>query len=442
MDLETGLQEVSVVGAAGKMGRGIALLLAQEMASLNVQKEVSNCRLHLIDSNEKGLQDLRHYLKNNLKKFAEKKIIKLRSDFESNSKLVSNEQIVNAFVERAMDMLRFEAQNENMQNSGLIFEAIIEDENAKIQLLKNLKDKCRKEAFFLTNTSSIPISYLAKQSGLEGRIVGFHFYNPPAVQKLVELVAPQGLLPNLRTLSEKLVQVMEKRAVLSNDIAGFIGNGHFIREIHYACEKVQEWSREMKLEEAIVCMDALTKDYLLRPMGIFQLIDYVGIDVCDHIAKIMQEHLQEPLQNNLLQQMIGTGFIGGENYDGSQKKGFFSYEGTQKKEIYSFGQRKYEPMDKFAIQNEIKPKLTWKALQKDPHKREKIKAYLQTLCAGNAWMEQAAQAYLNKSNEIAEKLVKQGVAKTKEDVSEVLKLGFFHLYGVDEIPHLSLKDHS
>lgn len=438
MDFESKLQEVSVIGAAGKMGRGIALLLAQEMSLLNMRKGVLSHQLHLIDSSENGLQDLRHFLKTNLKRFAEKKIIQIRSDFSSDPNLVSNEQMINAFVEKTMDMMRFSSHDETTRNSHLIFEAIVEDETTKSQLYKRLKNLAQNDTYFFTNTSSIPISFLTAQAGLEGKMVGFHFYNPPAVQKLVELIFPQGTPPTLRTFSLLLVKRLQKQAIESHDVAGFIGNGHFIREIHYACEKVMEWSSEMKLEIAIQKMDFLTRDVLLRPMGIFQLIDYVGIDVCLSIAGIMQKHLQEPLIHPLLEDMKKSGFIGGQNYDGSQKKGFFSYEGMQKKEGYSFENKQYMPLEKMNPTSS----LSWKLLQKDPYINEKIKAHLRSLYNGDTWLDQAAQAYLNKSNEIADQLVRQGVAKSKGDVSEVLKLGFFHLYGFDEIPKLSVKDHA
>jgi 3-hydroxyacyl-CoA dehydrogenase len=439
MDLDTRLQNVAVVGAAGKMGQGISLLLAQEMASLEarLRGKVGSYRLHLIDSQENGLVDLRHYLKQHLKKFAEKKIISLRADFKSNPALISNEQIVNAFVEGAMDMLCFETHLENVQQAQLIFEAISENEIAKVNLLRTLKDKNQVDGYVLTNTSSIPIAFLAEKSGLGERLIGFHFYNPPAVQKLVEVIATAKTAPPLLTVASELIQRLKKSAVSAKDIAGFIGNGHFIREMHYACSQVQAWSYTMELEEAIFLMDSLTQKMLLRPMGIFQLIDYVGIDICDQISKIMAEHFNEPLQSTLLQQMLSAGITGGQYSDGSQKKGFFGYEGNVKKEIYSLKEHQYRPISELegSYQTKIPPSsLSWKSLQNDPQKTAKIHQHFQEVFAQDSWGAKNAQVYLQHSREIAQLLVTQGVAHSLADVDKVLELGFFHLYGVSQLP--------
>jgi len=439
MDLDTKLRNVAVVGAAGKMGQGISLLLAQEMANLEARqlRKVGSYRLHLIDSSESGLAGLKKYLKEHLKKFAERKIISLRQYFKSNPALISNEQIVNAFVEGAMDMLSFKTNLENVQQSQLIFEAISENESAKVNLLRTLKERNQVNGWFLTNTSSIPIAFLAEKSGLEDRLIGFHFYNPPAIQQLVEVIATKKTAPALLSVASDLIQRLNKSAVHANDIAGFIGNGHFMREVYYACTQVQSWSYTMELEEAIFLMDSLTQKVLLRPMGIFQLIDYVGIDICDQISNIMQEHLKEPLQNSLLQQMLQAGIKGGQNLDGSQKNGFFAYEGNLQKEIYSLKEGRYRPLTELEANYQDKiPKfsLSWKSLQNDPQKKAKLHQHFQEVFSQDNWGAKNAQVYLQHSQEIAQLLVKQGVTSSLADVDKVLELGFFHLYGVSQLP--------
>ncbi|EFB40492.1 3-hydroxyacyl-CoA dehydrogenase family protein [Parachlamydia acanthamoebae] len=438
MHLEEKLQNVSVVGAVGKMGRGIALVLAQEMAMLKLKKN-QHYQLRLIDSNANGFVELRHYLKHHLKKFAESHIISLRDSYKDNTHLVSNHQIIDAFVDEALDLLSFETEVNKVQGSTLIFEAIFENEHAKIELLKRLKHKGEPETLFLTNTSSIPISYLAEKSGLEGKLIGFHFYNPPAVQKLVEIIIPSSVSVEDRTLAHTLIERLKKIGIPSHDVAGFIGNGHFIRELHFASQLIEEWSQEMPQIEAIYLLDTLTQAYLLRPMGIFQLVDYVGIDICHQIATIMEKHLKESLHVPLLKQMIGLGLKGGQGPDGTQKNGFFSYDGMQRKSIYAGKEKKYVNVQEISAKCAAKmggpfsEQLTWKSLQKDPKRHKKIVDYFYKLFLSETWGAEQAKRFLKHSQKIANGLVERGVANKIEDVTQVLELGFFHLYGVSDI---------
>src|SRR6185295_15214336 len=99
---------------------------------------------------------------------------------------------------------------------------------------------CPPDAYFLTNTSSIPISALSQSAELGGRLLGYHFYNPPAVQKLVEVITARNTEPALVELGNELGKLLEKTLVPSHDVAGFIGNGHFIREGLFALERFRE----------------------------------------------------------------------------------------------------------------------------------------------------------------------------------------------------------
>jgi len=89
-------------------------------------------------------------------------------------------------VDDTYALLNFTTDYNIAKDSHLIFEAIFENEEIKIKVLKDLKKICLPDALFLTNTSSIPISFLDIEAELGGRIVGYHFYNPPVIQKLVE----------------------------------------------------------------------------------------------------------------------------------------------------------------------------------------------------------------------------------------------------------------
>lgn len=441
MQLDQALTHVAVLGAAGKMGCGIALLLLQEMTRLKTQKNDEHpYTLNLIDLSEEALAHLRIYLREHILKYAEKNINLLRIYQKNNPHLVSNEEIIESFVNQALDIVNYEISLSGAKDASLIFEAIVEDVEVKTKVFRTIVEMGNKEGFFLTNTSSIPIQLLNEQANLNNRIVGFHFYNPPAVQKLLEIVIPPSTNSHLKKISEDLAIRLKKTMIYSNDIAGFIGNGHMIREIVFACQKVEELSKQYSLPEAIYIVNRVTQDWLIRPMGIFQLIDYVGIDVCDHICEVMSRYLNDStLKVPLLQMMLEKGVAGGQNPDGSQKNGFFMYAKHTLMGIYSLPAEKYISFtDAYWITSadrllgEIPAgHLSWKQIQKEKDSSRLLKKYFEHLSQQATLGSQLAQSFLQESRDIAQQLVKDGVANSIADVDIVLMNGFFHSYGTN-----------
>ena len=235
--------------------------------------------MHLIDTSDALFPELRSFLKKQVLRFAEKNINSLREYYAKVPSLVSNAEIIEAFVNHAMDLVLFDTDINNAKDCHIVFEAAVEDIPEKIKIFKKLKSICKPDTYFLTNTSSIPIHVLDEEAQLNHRIAGFHFYNPPHIQKLVEVILPKDSDQHLRALTQEIGKRLGKTLVFSKDVAGFIGNGHFLREISFACEKVNEIARTHPLTEAIFIVNKVTQEYLLRPMGIFQLLDYVGLDV-------------------------------------------------------------------------------------------------------------------------------------------------------------------
>ena len=442
--LNNTLKNVCVLGAAGKMGSGIALLLLQEMARKEAESTgfLGNHDYHLllIDVNSAGLDSLKPLLRAHLINYAEKNINLLRTYFASNQNLVSNKDMVDYFAIQAFDRVYFDIDIKRAAQADLIFEAIIEDVEIKCGVFKAISANSVKKPWFFSNTSSIPIHVLNEKAQLENRVIGFHFYNPPVVQKLVELIYTHSTDPLLVSFSKDLAQRMGKKIVISKDVAGFIGNGVFIREILFAVEKVRLLSRLYSLKEAIYIVNRVTQDFLIRPMGIFQLIDYVGIDVCQRICSVMSRYLPNELfQVPLIDEMIAEEILGGQNPDGSQKNGFFEYEGSIRKGIYDLNEKGYSSLSegnwREALDNELGPypagHASWKLMQKDPQRNEKLKNYFNHLQKGTHLGSELAKEFLINSHQIALNLVRQGVAERLEDVSTVLKEGFFHLYGPD-----------
>lgn len=442
MNLDEALTEVAVLGAAGKMGSGISLLLLQEMARLEARSTgklgSGKYRLLLIDANSGGLDELRKYLKTQIQKYAEKNIVALRKEFSNNKSLISNEEIIEYFVAGTLDLIHLRTMPEEAKNAKLIFEAIVEDVDIKAKVFNAISSTSTKKPYFFTNTSSIPISVLNEKAGLNGNIIGYHFYNPPAIQKLLEIIPLERGDHALFNIAKELAARLEKTVVVSRDVPGFIGNGYFLREINFACSVVARLAEKHPLYEATYMVNKVTQEYLLRPMGIFQLLDYVGLDVGQKIGKIMDKYLSEDFFNDdLIGAMLKEGITGGQFPDGSQKNGFFQYTKHQISGIYVFDEKRYKPMDEGSWKSEcdkalgpMPPNLpTWKGLQKDPKKDEKIKAYFESLAKENTLGAELAKEFISHLFEIAQGLVDDGVAEDLSDVEKVLVNGFFHLYG-------------
>ncbi len=430
------LERVAIVGAAGKMGRGISLLLLQEMARLEAttcgQVGSGRYRLVLINAEEEPLQTMHSYLKPLIQKWAERNINELRTAYKDIPSLIDNGEIIEAFVDGAMNIVHLTTDLNEAKGASLVFEAIPEDLDLKIGVFQALQRlQSNQPVHYLTNTSSIPIQFLNQEAKLNNRLVGFHFYNPPPVQPLVELITDDAT-SETTALSVELGSRLGKMLVPSADVAGFIGNGHFLREIAFACEQVAALSSNNGQEGAICALDKVTKDFLIRPMGIFQLIDYVGLDVAKKICGIMNRFVPNlKLKCDLIHQYVDAGILGGQRGDGSQKDGFFQYKDGVPIAVFNLQSKAYQPLEDLnkTLGNCPQGCLPWKAVVKDRDKQEILKKYFQNLFADQCLGSQLAQTFLRKSRFFAEELVREGVAKSGEDVNRVLQNGFSHAYG-------------
>lgn len=441
-------RRIAVIGAAGKMGRGISLLLLQEMARIEAELTGSvgkgGFRLHLIDPMENSLYQLRSYFKQQLTSYAEKNIIALRNYYANQPKIVSNAEVISAFVEGALNIPHYDVGLNSAKECYLIFEAIVEDVQAKVQLFKALKSICQPRTYYFSNTSSIPLSILNEKADLNNQLIGFHFYNPPPVQKLVELISYKQVDSRLYELAINIGERLNKTIVEARDVAGFIGNGYFLREVLYACSQVEKKSKDgMRRTQALYMINKVTQDYLLRPMGLFQLLDYVGIDIAYKITQIMREYLPDPhFKVPLLDEMLQAGKRGGQNADGTQIEGFLQYDKSGPIAIYSLDQKGYKMFPEIRstdLDSSLGPMpegyVPWKSLVRDSAKQEKIQVYLANLFKSKSAGSEIAKQFLLNEKSVASSLVKDGVAKSIADVSTVLKNGFFHLYGPDNIPN-------
>lgn len=432
------LSNVTVLGAGGKMGSGIVLLTAIEMARLKNLPENKNKNfvLNAMDISPENLQGLWKYLRTQATKVAEKTTVLLREVYKDEPALIENYDIIERYVNDVLSFIRPVSRIEPAYDSDLIFEAVSENPELKVKIFRDIWKNSKKSPFFFTNTSSVPINELNNNAGLNGHILGFHFYNPPAVQKLVELIIADSTKAEVSDFAIEFAKNLRKKLIFSNDFAGFIGNGHFMRDLLHAIEKVEKLSKEMPFTEAVYIIDKISRDYLVRPMGIFQLTDYVGVDVCQFILQVMKPRIGEDnLHSDLLDKYKDMEVLGGQHPNGSQKDGILQYIKGRPSGIFDLASKSYKSIgdiDKNADQrlgempDSFKP---WKAVIGHPDKSGFLEKYFKELNSLDTAGGKLAIEYLKKSKEIGLKLVKDKIAKSEKDVNTVMLTGFFHAYG-------------
>jgi len=437
MEYSDRLQNVSVLGAGGKMGSGIVLLLALEMDALSRKPEnkEKSFLLSAIDVSQEQLRGLRSYIRGQVRRMAEKKIVQLRDHYIDRNDLSENGEIIDQYIEDVLQIIETSTSVQAASGSLLVFEAVNENPDLKVKLFNEIETITEKKAWYFTNTSSIPIHSLEREGNLEGRITGYHFYNPPAVQKLVELIPSDKTLKELTEFSLQLAGNLRKTIVVSHDIAGFIGNGHFMRELLYSVHELVKLQTDHSFPVALWMINKITQDFMVRPMGIFQLIDYVGLDVCSYILQVMALYMDESLHSDLLDELISFEINGGQFADGSQKDGFFQYSKNSIRGIYNLHNHTYDPVEEIEkIGKELLGPLPdnhkpWKAVLQVPDKKTLFDAYFTALKGMNTMGSGLALAYGLNSKNIGLQLVREGVASTNDDVNTVMVTGFYHAYG-------------
>ncbi len=434
MTLDERLQNVAVLGAGGKMGSGISLLLAREMTLQRLRTNQPH-QLILMDVAPAALEGLKGYLRQQSRRYALKNSPALQ---ELYGPVPDEEALADQFAEDVLATVKTCTKLEDVAPARMVFEAILEKLDLKISVYSQLREFCSGETFFFTNTSSIPIEQLDKKAGLNGRLIGFHFYNPPAVQKLVELITPASVHPELPKIARELGRRLGKKLIPSNDVAGFIGNGHFMRDGLFGLSLAERVSAELSPVQAVYAVNRVSQDYLIRPMGIFQLIDYVGIDVFQLILKIMAPHFpDEQLHSRWIDEMMERGIKGGQHPDGSQKDGFLKYENGQIAAVFDRSAGRYVSLNEANWKAQADDwlgspppgQISWKAMLKDPEKEARLRSYFKELADNQTNGAKLAVEYLKRSREIGEQLLSSGVANSAEDVNGVLMYGFYHLYG-------------
>ena len=422
---------VAILGAAGKMGSGITLLLAMEMTNIRLETG-RDLILNAVDISENGLEDLKKYVAKQSLKRAGKDPDKIRNIYGLEASSISDYELSTKYSENVINTIKTTTEISSIKDVKLVFEAVNEDLELKTKLISIIKENSSETPVVFTNTSSIPIRELEELTGLQGNVLGFHFYNPPAVQKLVELITSKNTKVELVEFAKTLAQKINKNIVPSSDVAGFIGNGHFMRDLLFGINKLEELSETHSFSEAAAIVDYVTRDLLIRPMGILQLADYVGLDVCQKILLVMNKRIEnENLHSSLLDSLVSNGIKGGQYSDGSQKNGFFKYQDGQIVGVFNNSSDNYVDLPEinsfinFSAEN-ITP---WKEVIKSPNKYDIINNFFNNLKSIHSEGAHLAFEFLYNSRRIAENLVQDNVTASNDNVNKVLLLGFYHAYG-------------
>ena len=284
--LSPNIQTVGVVGA-GTMGHGIAQVLAR-----------SGYRVLLADASAALVAKGKEHIERNLAR-----------DVEKGRATAGDREQTLARIEAASGLERLGA-------ADFVIEAITENFDAKAQVWRALDAQARPEVTFASNTSSISITRLAAVTRRPAKFLGLHFFNPVPLMKLVEVIP--GLETSTETLAtaEALATSLGKTAVRVNDLPGFVANRLLMPMINEAIYAVMEGVAEPQ------AVDAVMKLGMSHPLGPLELADFIGLDVCLDIMKVLYEGFRDSKYRPcpLLEKMVAAGRLGRKS-----GRGFYEY---------------------------------------------------------------------------------------------------------------------
>ena len=212
--------------------------------------------------------------------------------------------------------------NEAVKNAELVIEVVPEIMDLKKSVYAELDKAAGPEVIFASNTSTLPITEIANTTSRPEKFIGIHFFNPPQLMKLVEVIPGEKTGQEITELTQEFVKSVNKQAVLCRkDVPGFIINRLFIPMVHEAC--FAQDRTNATLEE----IDSAVKFKLGFPMGIFELADFTGMDVIHKATTEM--HLRDKKVINphpTIEKMFDEKKLGQKSGEGYYKYSDDKYE--------------------------------------------------------------------------------------------------------------------
>lgn len=266
------MKRIAVIGA-GTMGNGIAHVFAQNGFTVN-----------LIDLSETALQKALSTISKNLDRQIKKEVISESAKTDTLNALHT-----------------FTTLEEGVKDIDLVIEAATEKVDIKLNIFSTLDKLCEKHVILATNTSSISITKIASVTERPEKVIGMHFMNPVPIMKLVEVI--NGYLTSKETTETilSLSEQVQKIPVPANDYPGFVANRILMPMINEAILSLQNGVA------GVMEIDQIMKLGMAHPMGPLQLADFIGLDVCLSIMRVLQEGLGDnkyapaPLLVNMVQ---------------------------------------------------------------------------------------------------------------------------------------------